>query len=1633
MYINKIDDLIDKVIDDFFTNIKMNDKMLDKINKEINFVKFQKEINSIMSEFSNSIDLTEMRELVKSSDAMYTISETIKRYIAFYLFLTIGFNYGGKEDTFINNIVEFTKNQSEYGYKINNFFNSESNATLIKYNTMVKNILILLNADQSKIDVLKTKTDFKETILFLNQLGFEYIDKNFNLENLKNDKKTQAHNIIKTIIVLLLYRTTEKKEFFRLLEMTENLEGDYMFIDVVVPKKQYIDFSAVERLVGSDTIVKNLAYYFWQFLTEHEEFLQKPPLNIEEKIILLIESGLLYPICDDFLTYHKDTEKYDRTVEHDTLKKKEDTKLRYIINKIESTSDYYSEQIKNDEKIRNNIRRNFYIPLLNRKAIIVNNNENIHIVNKFMNQSKKSIENEEYLNDLKNYMSYPYINFKDFEKAGFSITLSKTIDVIRYVSVLKDGDFKQQNKYNLQMRVCSKDMTINVVGFMIPTNLRPIECLKSKDIVDVRELSETSKNAYDLIFKYLQQSTLNTKKHSSSIYWIFDLDKDIVTTEVNEFEQVTKTSLSDQIKHIISSLYDNVINELYYVILDKLEKQKELTIQSAYRMINLFDKKILHMPSDSDIISKLEEKIYLLIKKSDASYDKNDDMIHGISGDIVQLPTYENLQNQTIQTVKINLSDIGEYGEIETKDSVEGICQHNITWENITSLQKSNPKLYTDQLYNFIQQYVLENVDQDFICKSCGFQLNIRKYIIDGVFDDDTQRFVTFSMPMDIPLEDILEYEKYKITIRNIDKLIEKLASVSNLPHLTKSSFHAKSQRKAIVKDTIDLVIMNNKKLKVNLKERNEIFTAKYGIDRDKSNLFVFELENAIFVFSSKDKDHYKPIKQNNILTYIIFLLLLDINDSHILFMGSDKKGTCNIQIFDKIFHSLFDGLKIRINNKGDIVNITNYKLLCYMIYIIGCMAVKYNMWYYEYPDITKKKQMSPILIKAFVHTIVDIMNSVLEYASIVGSHYLYEIISIKMFKKLKTSFGNDELYERLKSNAISSAVGERKDFSIAKKKFTSLTGKFEYLQYEQPIRVVCRVPTYRMSKKIKSFAKYYDINNITNCPSGQFHEWKPKSENFVCNICGTIASDVTINDKESDKILDNFKFVRLREIAKKICISDGTLHQFALNPNGEYECIKCHKSNKYNYSDKELDTLEYVFEKERENNSNKLIEKETFINNEMSKDITYINDITNSLEKSYYDNTKKNQYEFINKFIDILYTIIGNELNSDTHLKDNIYIIDHDQYGGNINNKIIITDKDNKIFYKQNHPFFKTDVIYYSSHKTGKVDIFYDAISNILLGYKEESKNFILNKKQDKHIIINYSIANKLKIIGYTSKFIDISVRYAEMNSGREHIQKLNKTIISNKLVADILRCRLDNMKKIIYEFQRILSRIINNYGANITDDRHDFFSNKINSFVEKYRKNLSNMTIRNKTGVIFENWRGIVKGIYISESIDISLNFDEQKVINTEELNKLDKGGNLILFYIIEEFTKLISYNTDKLMKLTVINFAVDFINLAFGLFNMEKLENNIEIKKFEYMLASDTYIREIIENSEVREVEGIYSEYIDDEQQEMLQDEKDRLDDEAEENDAIDMDTEFQYEGQYDRSQDFEPSNQIVFSAE
>jgi UDP-N-acetylmuramoylalanine-D-glutamate ligase len=72
--------------------------------------------------------------------------------------------------------------------------------------------------------------------------------------------------------------------------------------------------------------------------------------SLDDKIIKLLNTKLLIPITEDFLLYHKDNESYEKNTYDINKKKKEDTKIKYIINKIDTFSEYYTTEDQNKKQ-----------------------------------------------------------------------------------------------------------------------------------------------------------------------------------------------------------------------------------------------------------------------------------------------------------------------------------------------------------------------------------------------------------------------------------------------------------------------------------------------------------------------------------------------------------------------------------------------------------------------------------------------------------------------------------------------------------------------------------------------------------------------------------------------------------------------------------------------------------------------------------------------------------------------------------------------------------------------------------------------------------------------------------------------------------------------------------------------------------------------------------------------------------------------------------------------------------------------------------------------------------------------------------------------------------------------------------
>lgn len=1582
MYINKIDEIVDNVLDDFYNKV-VKEKDTKTYFNEVNFVKYQKEVNQILQDYTKTIDVNAIDKVINNVDGSNKVVEYIKKYLAFYVFMTFGFYYSQKMEMYINNIVEFSKNQAGFGLKINGFFNSESNALLIEFYNMIKNILLILDSDNAKIEQLKKKTEFKNTFKFLDELGSDIVEHSFKLKNLKGNVGEQAHNIIKSIILIQVYIKIDKVEMYQIIEKSDIEQGEFIYIDIVIPQYDFIDFNTIEMSLSKKDAENGLANEIYDLITKESDVVEQK--THEDKVVELINRKIIIPVSEDFLLYHKDTEKYEKpldVIQESTKKKKEDTQVKYIVNKIDTASEYFSKNIQEKPEAKKNIEKLFYTPLSDKRVVLVNTYEDIKIIYKLQNQGRHAIENNEFYNDLVNYMHYPYINFKEFQKYGFGLVLNNTVDVIRSVNFEKANE-NNKNK-NVQVRVNCGDRPLNIVGFVIPSKFNDVKCLKLKNFVDIRKVGYNSEsedgkkeritNGYDGALRVIGKNIGTSKnRNRPAIVWMFDLDKDKV--KFDTYELNTSVSDSEYIKLMVSSIYDNLLEIIKNEVIKLINRKKEITLQEFYAVLNKIDRNIIDFPRDSKLYNELQKFVFQeKYSKTNDVYDKKEDAFPGLLGDIKKLPSAKQKEKEKITTIRLQKFRKADEKKVDDESEISlynAICQHNITWDNITAIRKKNPNKSNEMLFEFFQQYVVQNHESEYVCKSCGMLINLKNYVLDGSYDDDG-RFVSFNMPMEIPLEEIPEYEKYKASIRNIEKDIDKIASIANIRTLSGTSSVIRTRVRYIVKDTIDLLLIHNNNLKAIYKERSEKISI-YGLNKDLSNLFIFELDNNIFVYSSKDKDFYKPIKRNNITIYSLFLMMLEISDTQLYYMVGDK--ICNYNVFLKYGISWFNGINIRKNNQNTIAPILNYKVLCYIIFYTSCLITKYNLWKYEDVESSKDKQkkFNPNIQKIVIHTLIDFINSILEMYSKKKHHYIYDILATKFFQKLNSTYKNEEVLARIKmieDKKISAddKKGMQKGTKIAP---IPLANDFKPIDYlDTSTWIDFKIAKSFVRQKKDTFQRYFNINNNTNCESGTFHKWVTKGKYFACNVCGKRSTETGNNSQLDKAIVKNYNIKSLAKIAQKYCQTDEFQNYITSNKIKCPPCVKCKdtasdnfeslgENELYDVVDNVKNMTMHVTKLSNENNLQKFENKHDKV----------INELKESYGKSKQH--KEDYFKFVDTFITKIETILGKNVNlhgKDIFLKMDSYIVNHDHNGYIIDKPFVIKDDGKTIISKKNHPFFKKNVISYINYKL-QIEIFYDATTMLLVGYKEKNKEYQIPKNKNIYIRINESIYSKLKKMGYVSKHISIKNM---MNTYMELFKDENLAL--REIIAEISRNRILQLKKNIGDIQRYVFRMAYDFKMPPVDEEND-----PNKFLDAYKNKLDKMILRDETkGKFLKHWKIIKDELFFESIANKTININPQaEFISTDDINIYDYTGNIILFYIVREMEKLLDINNDKFIKETLGYLILDIINQLHNEYNDDKNLTNTEIKRFKYSL-------EIKDEREIAEVsgttEGIYEEYKD-----------------------------------------------------
>lgn len=1679
MYVNQIDNIIDNVLDQFYLGAILNDDTTKNFirGKKKDFVEAFDKINLLIKKYIEGIDTTPIQKLINSKENTQKIINIIKRYVAYYYFLYLGYYYDGTIKDFRNNIIQFSKLQEKSTYLINNFFDTENNYQLIKYfklTRQVSKIIMMTDLQQKTID----RIEMKDAIDFLNNLGKDYID-NFLLEIKEESSGTvveiNSHNLIKTIVFGEIYQNQEQSLVFSILNEIQEGESQYTYIDVVVTTEEYIDYASLTKLFDNYDNADTMSLNLYDMIVD----MNKPitTMSPDAKNNKLLSMPPIIPIIDDFLRYHRDSERietdpqqfvqipsadHSKNIQNALLykkKKKENTKAQIIINKIDMISELYSEVPRKDPELFKKIKQQFYGPLSHRKVVLYNYLEELYVLNKMLKQGKQSVETTDYYLELLNIISKSYFNFKNFNNQGTSlnVNLENCINVIRQSTI---ENITQSQKQIIESRTIAGDSSINLVGLCF--NLikdKKIQCVTKEELINIRDFTfnytkgKTTKKyqtqngfkMFSRLIKYVFVKTiqynnltqkfvqnmdeiarLNPDIFTKIIYWNYDTEKDVYATET--YESIKVYNFRDTIKYMNSIIYDKYI--------DLLKTQLKEIIVSGHS---------LNYEQIDDLIVKLEHSHHLNMtpnERNELMYDyfshKKIESETKISSQIEKRTPPEYIPNPEppIYLMKIDMTNPMKLKEPKsyaiTGDSEDATkinkhrsnCEHVDKLSLINKYKRTDPDKYSMGLMHLVKDYSIDSDGQK-ICKICGEVLPIREYTADGKFDNKSEKFVVSYYPIDIPLKDLREYKKLSVSIDRIGSILKHLSLVSKTNILTGTSQVMVMRRNGIIKTIIDIIIKHNKNYlfkKQKELEKYNMYSRKFNIDPDMSNLIYFELNDDIFDLKlNMDQSgslEINRLKLNNVLLYTMLLFILELNGPQIVMMFANS--TANIYTYLKYGDKLFTNLLIKKSSTdSETVPITKFPILCYLLFVFSYFLLTYNMWYY--PGEVKTNKYNPVLSKLIIHSAVDLINTISLEAGLRPDDYTYVLISSKFYTQCNGTFRDPDVLNLLKS--------QQQHYEKIQPVANVETKKIQYYNIDTTIKNIESRP--RMTYKAYDglFFENYKIAfqeirstgnfDTTNCPTGDYHNWQVKGKDMVCTKCETLFSK--LDTSKPDTLTDKVYYFNLAKIANKKCIT-GLTHLFEVKNNIRI-CSRCGKKTNDSYSLSELDQLQKNLDKiETDNIQKNIMEQETNDQEINRKDTEYkkIYELfTQNYQKSMSGSTNMGDFimDKISSFIDKLEVLVGEnvDLGIDKfpyYLKYDVYVIDHLYTGSPLENPIIISEVENIMLPKQKHTFFKCDVLYYMDHRNGQVEVYYDATTLNLIGYREKNKDYKKIETSNKTLIRNRSIKNQLWLFGFESSYL-----------------KIDNT--KQNILETIAQINIRNRKAIIDKFSVFINRVSNGYSD--TNESTDFglqSTQTINKIMEKYYKTLNGLKIQNDKFVSFDEWPSI-KHLFGYQDVDwekIS-QIIENNMIHADIIIYNNTTTAMLTYYLLYQLELIMNINAqNKTTQISIAQMYIDVINYIFHIYNQDNIKYQSDIKRFNYVMNAGEYTIDLLRKGQGIETATVEPEDLG-EETELSKDEMKEIKELNEEADARDVEGE-EWEGEDEGTGEMESEGGVDF---
>ena len=915
-------------------------------------------------------------KLTKIKNIQHIIQELIK--ICIHIFLLV-------------------KNKEKLIAKINNV---EINKYIFQYHDkfkIIKNLLEINDIKQIYIEIEKNDAYFS-----VKNIITEFGEDKLNI--ILNNKKTSDDYLAFFLIYLFIYIKDYRIKIFNEIENTILQNASTKIIKYFTTDITKVDYSTIYDSLPKE--IKHKANDFYEMLYN---LINK--INIDyslEKKKYILFSKILIPVVEDFQRVHKSGSiRQDSDTIEEITEKRGQTIVKQILFDIRNKQDFYTNNDKNNRSlfpsVLEEIKGVFYDELLELK-----------IFSKI--ESKLMINNENYelYRNLENIRKYNFINFISNPNVILNYQSRRKIMVIRKISI----DYFEKTK--LQLRVINDDIIGDIVSFAIK---HPSIKLNEINNISYRYQYSSVENIAKLIEKiFLDKEFFNKNKYTLFIY-------KMKTQDVNKPAERNIQIINDNIS-LLFKYYEEII---YSNILSHLNAYKK-SFQNIYKFnkeLNNLRKKYHIFKPHNIINSKLQIEIYEhLSDKIKDDYDDKEDYIPGLFNKLLLLPEFKERQQKIFKKITLDSFNQKIIPEVQYDNiSEKYTCQHFISWRELKRNRKNNPNKYNQLLFEFIKKYA-KNVNNIYICKSCNYQLEISLDITES-FQAGSANILAINLTTERALEDLREYEKYSNSIKNIDKMVEKIASFYHFDNYIGSSNNSKKNRNEITKEVVDFIDIHNNTLRINSfnkrRQREKNAQIEFGINSEFSNYFLFKLENDIFRFSSDDTDKFKRIKINNIFIIIIFCFFIRLNYNTFINVPMNDKY-CNYYFYEKFGDIIFKDLKIIYDFKGTKKELNQIPNMKFYLFVMACTITKYKLWF---PVPTKTLDAN--VIKSIIHTFTDLYNTIISVVMKKKKSYLYEYFAGKLYFIFKNIIEKQEYLEFIKEKSLKKI---KTDFKNKKIKF---------------------------------------------------------------------------------------------------------------------------------------------------------------------------------------------------------------------------------------------------------------------------------------------------------------------------------------------------------------------------------------------------------------------------------------------------------------------------------------------------------------------------------------------------------------------------------------------------------------------